>query len=66
MIARKQNSILEQGYIYVPYIISTDTTVITGDLSPKKSLIGRYFRANRRNNRKRKIENIFENKTLLY
>lgn len=65
MIGSKQNNILEQGYIYVPYIIST-TTVITGDFSPKKSLIGRYFRANRRNNRKRKIENIFENKTLLY
>jgi|DEB19_MinimDraft_2_1074335.scaffolds.fasta_scaffold02612_5 hypothetical protein len=66
MIASKKNSILQQGYIYVPYIISTDTTVITGDFSPKKSLIGRYFKANRRKSRKIKIENIFENKTLLY
>ena len=53
MIARKQNSTLEQGYIY-----------IDGDFSPKKKLIGRYFKASRRNSRKRKIENIFENKTL--
>lgn len=53
MIARKQNSILEQGYIYVPYIISNHTTIIDGDFS-------RYFKASRR---KRKIENIFNNKT---
>jgi len=64
MIARKKNSTLEQGYIYVPYIISTNTTIIDGDFSPKKTLIGRYFKASRRNSRKRKIENIFENKTL--
>ena len=36
MITRKQNSILEQGYIYVPYIISTNTTIIDEDFSPKK------------------------------
>jgi hypothetical protein len=55
MIVRKQNSILEQGYIYIPYIIDVD-------FSPKNSLIGRYFKASRRNSRKRKIENIFNNK----
>lgn len=64
MITRKQNSILEQGYIYVPYIISTNTTIIDGDFSPKKTLIGRYFKASRRNKRKRKIENIFNKNPL--
>ena len=45
---KKKNSILEQGYIFVPYILS-GTTIIDGD----------FLKKNRKNKRKLKIENIF-------
>ena len=42
MQLKKTNSVLQQGIIYMPYIICETVQVISGSFSPRQTLRSRY------------------------